>query len=251
MVWPMNTYSSNIEGHNIVVENHTQNGKPASKWLAIVNDELIPMPERRVRISVLREQAKVPNDYALLRDYDSPDDFVMPDNGITDLGEGNVFYTEPACDVKPHPACLEPAKLGYSVDDCWEIVIKPEQTGRTIRDLFNLPEDVELLRDFHSPHDEPIEADESANFEDGPVFVTKKAGVMVKVNNNPVEFTKRHVTGSEIKQTAIAQKVAIKEDFVLYKVKSGGELGPVIKDGEKVKLHECEEFRAVTPDDNS
>jgi hypothetical protein len=175
----------------------------------------------------------------------------MPDNGIADLGEGNVFYTEPACDVKPRVACLEPAKLGYSVDDRWEIVIKPDQTGRTIRDLFNLPEDVELLRDFHSPHDEPIEGDEPAHFKDGPVFITKKISITVKVNNNPVKFTKRHVTGLEIKQMAIAQKVDIKEDFVLYKVKPGGELGPVIKDGEKVKLHECEEFRAVTPDDNS
>ncbi len=224
---------------------------PAPKWMAIVNDQLIPMPERRVRAAVSREQASVPNDYALVRDHDSPNDFVMPDNGIVDLGEGNVFYTESVCDVNSRQPCLESAKLAYAVDDRWKIVIKPDQTGRTIRDLFNLPENVELLRDFHSPHDEPIEGDEPANFKAGPVFITKKAGVTVKVNNNPVEFTKRHVNGLEIKQTAIAQKVYIKEDFVLYKIKAGGGLGPVIKDGEKVKLHECEEFRAVTPDDNS
>jgi hypothetical protein len=186
-----------------------------------------------------------------MRDHDSPNDFVMPFNGIADLGEGNVFYTQPVCDAKPHPPCLEPAKLGYSVDDRWEIVIKPDQTGRTIRDLFNLPEDVELLRDFHSPHDEPIGDDEPAAFTDGPVFVTKKTKITVKVNNNPVKFNKRHVTGLEIKKTAIAQGVAIKEDFALYEVKSGGALSPVIKDTDKVALHECEEFRAVTTDDNS
>jgi len=246
----MSTKISEGQGDD-ALEKHAPVCHPAPKWMAIVNDQLIPMPERRVKVAVIREQASVPSDYALLRDHDSQNDVVMPDNGIADLGEGNVFYTEPVCDVKPRPTCLEPAKLGYSVDDRWEIVIKPDQTGHTIRDLFNLPEDVELLRDFHSPHDEQIESDEPANFKDGPVFVTKKAGVTVKVNNNPVEFTKRHVTGLEIKQTAIAQKVDIKEDFVLYKVKPGGELGPVIKDGEKVKLHECEEFRAVTPDDNS
>jgi hypothetical protein len=239
------------KGQGEALAEHASNDRPAPKWAVVVNDQLIPMPERRVKIAVIREQANVPNDYALLRDYDSENDVVMPDNGMVDLGDGNVFYTEPACDVKPRPTCLELAKLGYSVDDRWEIVIKPEQTGRTIRDLFNLPEDVELLRDFHSPHDEPIEGDEPANFKAGPVFITKKTSITVKVNNNPVKFVKRHVTGLEIKQTAIAQKVDIKEDFALYKVKPGGELGPVIKDGEKVKLHECEEFRAVTPDDNS
>ena len=247
----MNTYSSNSEGHNNVVENNTQNGQPASKWLAIVNDTSIPMPERHVRIAALREQANVPSDYALLRDYDSPNDLVMPDNGIADLGEGNVFYTEPVCDIEPCTGCMEPAKLAISVNDRWELIIKPDQTGRTIRDLFNLPEDSELLRDLHSPHDETIGDDEPANFTAGPIFVTKKVATTVKVNNNPVKFNRRQVTGLEIKKTAIAQGVAIKEDFALYQIKSGGALSPVIKDTDKVVLHECEEFRAVTTDDNS
>jgi len=175
----------------------------------------------------------------------------MPDNGVVDLGEGNVFYTKPLCEIKPRPTCHEPAKLAYSVDDRWEVVLKHEQTGRTIRDLFKLPDDVELLRDFKSPVDEVIGDDESANFGDGPVLITKKATLTIKVNNLPVKFTKRVVTGLEIKRTAIAQGVAIKEDFALYPVKPGGELGAVIKDGDKVKLHECDEFRAVTTDDNS
>lgn len=251
IVWPMNIHSGTRDSHNNVVGNNTLNCKPASKWLVIVNDQSIPMPARIVKTAVIREQASIPDAYALVRDHESDNDVVMPDNGIADLGDGNVFYSEPICDVEPHRPCLEPAKLAYSVNDRWEIVIKPEQTGRTIRDLFNVPEDVELLRDFYSSHDEPVEADEPANFKDGPVFVTKKAGVTVKVNNKLVEFIKRHETGLGIKQTAIAQKVDIKEDFVLYKVKAGGELGPVINDAEKVKLHECEEFRAVTPDDNS
>lgn len=239
------------KGQGETLAEHAPVCHPAPKWMAIVNDQPIPMPEQRVKVAVIREQATVPNDYALVRDHDSPNDFVMPDNGIADLGEGNVFYTEPVCDIKPRPTCLEPAKLGYSIDDSWQIVIKPEQTGRTIRDLFNLPEDVELLRDFHSPHDEPIGNAEPANFKGGPVFVTKKTSVTVKVNRQLVKFTKRLVTGLETKRTAIAQGVAIKEDFALYPVKPGGELGAVIKDDEKVKLHECDEFRAVTPDDNS
>jgi hypothetical protein len=238
-------------GHGEPVAKHTPNDRPASKWVVIVDDRLIPMPERRVKVAAIREQATVPKDYALLRDHNSPNDVVMPDNGVTDLGDGNVFYTEPLCDVKPRPTCLEPAKLGYSVNDRWEIVIKPEQTGRTIRDLFKLPDDVELLRDFHSPYDETIGDEDAANYKDGPVFIAKRVAITVKVNGHPVKFTKRLVTGLEIKRTAIAQGVAIKEDFALYHVKPGGELGAVIKDGDQVKLHECDEFRAVTTDDNS
>src|SRR5579859_5458689 len=99
----MNIHSSNIYGHNNVMGNPTQNGQPASKWLAIVNDQLIPMPERRVKVASVREQAGIPKDHALLRDHNSPHDVVIADNGIVDLSEGNVFYTEPLCDVKSRP----------------------------------------------------------------------------------------------------------------------------------------------------
>lgn len=162
-------------GHGAAVTEHTPNCRPASKWMAIVNDRLIPMPERCVKVAAIREQAAVPKDYALLRDHNSPNDVVMPDNGVVDLGDGNVFYTELLCEVKPRPKCSEAAKLAYSVNDRWEIVVKPEQTGRTIRDLFKLPDNVELLRDFKSPHDEVIGDNDSADFREGPVFITKHA----------------------------------------------------------------------------
>ena len=247
----MNIYSINIEGRNQVAENHTQNRKPASKWFALVNDTLIPMPDRRVNILVLREQANVSEDHAVLRDHDSPNDFVLPGSGTVDLGEGNVFYTQRVCDTKADVACLGPAKLALSVDDEWEVVIKPDQTGQTIRDLFSVSDDVELLREFHSPQEEAIADHESVRFDEGPVFVTKNITTTVKVNYNPVKFKRRHVTGLEIKKTAIAQGVAIQVDFALYQVKSGGALSPVITDTDRIVLHECEEFRAVTTDDNS
>src|SRR5258705_3268135 len=97
---PMQT-TEGQKGHGNAVGEQTPNCRPASKWVAIVNDRPIPMPERRVKVATIREQAAVPKDYALLRDHNSPDDVVMPDNGVVDLGDGNVFYTEPLCDVKP------------------------------------------------------------------------------------------------------------------------------------------------------
>lgn len=74
--------------------------------------------------------------------------------------------------------------------------------------------------------------------------------VTVKVNNHPVKFQDHKTTGLEIKQTAIQQGVAIKQDFSLFRVKGGGKLDP-IADDEKVTLHKDEEFRATDTDDNS
>jgi|GEM_PF-5446326 hypothetical protein len=73
--------------------------------------------------------------------------------------------------------------------------------------------------------------------------------VMVKVNNLPVTFLKRTVSGLTIKETAIDQKVAIQSDFNLFE-KKGEDMKP-IKDTQLVHLKEGDEFRAVAPDDNS
>lgn len=73
--------------------------------------------------------------------------------------------------------------------------------------------------------------------------------ITVSVNENPVSFTVKEVTGLQIKETAINQGVQIKLDFNLFE-KTGQKLHP-IKDTEVVHLHEKQEFRAVTPDDNS
>jgi hypothetical protein len=73
--------------------------------------------------------------------------------------------------------------------------------------------------------------------------------IKVSVNHQPVEFKVRVVTGEEIKLTAIAQDVKIKEDFNLFE-KIDGSQRP-IEDKEEVKLCEGQHFIAVAPDDNS
>lgn len=73
--------------------------------------------------------------------------------------------------------------------------------------------------------------------------------ITVKVNGNPVSFTVKEVTGLQIKEAAINQGVRIQLDFNLFEIK-GGKLHP-IADTQTVHLHEKQEFRAVTPDDNS
>ena len=85
-------------------------------------------------------------------------------------------------------------------------------------------------------------------FPDGPVFRTEGRVITVKVNSKPVQFTKRRVSGAEIKQTAVQQGAAIPPNCVLYAVLADG-LKP-IADHDVVTLKECEEFRCVTTDDN-
>ena len=73
--------------------------------------------------------------------------------------------------------------------------------------------------------------------------------VTVSVNDHPVLFTEHKATGAEIKAAAIAQGVAIEQDFLLFLVQ-GDHLRP-IGDDDEVTLHPHQEFRAVAPDDNS
>lgn len=223
------------------------------KWAALVDDQAIPMPRQIVTAQVVKDQAGIGHNFVLVRDHQSRNDQVLADHAELDLATGNVFRVIPRCEGAgaDAPPCHEPAKLAFLVDDEWEETVESDQTGQTLRRLFALPADVELLRDFESPKDEPVADTERIRFADGPVFRTVKTTITVKVNNQPVVFHRRHVTGLEIKRTAIAQGVAIKPDFVLYAMKPNGELGPVIRDDEKVNLKTCDEFRCVAPDDNS
>ena len=172
-------------------------------------------------------------------------------DAVIDLADGNVFRTGTGCKCRDEIPCDAPPKLAFVADDHWEVTIQPQQTGETLRGLLAIPDSAELLRDHESPVDEPVGNDEKIEFADGPVFITRSNTITVKINNNPVEFTKRIVTGLELKQTAIKQGVRIEVGFVLYPVKTDGGAGASIDDAEKVTLRDCDEFRCVAPDDNS
>ena len=76
--------------------------------------------------------------------------------------------------MKPRGECREPAKLAYFVDDRPEVVTRPDQTGSTLRSLFNLQNNVRLIRDFESRNDVDIALGDAATFGDGPVFYTRE-----------------------------------------------------------------------------
>lgn len=74
--------------------------------------------------------------------------------------------------------------------------------------------------------------------------------VTVLVNEKRVVFDEERQTGLSIKQTAIAQGVAIELDFVLS-IERGGGKTELIGDDEKIKLHDGDRFLAIPNDDNS
>lgn len=245
----MNTQSCVSTGHSSAVADLTPNCRPASKWVAILSDQLLPMPRRVVLAKNIKHEAGVGNAFLLVRDHNSPHDTVFRDDAEIDLGEGNVFRVIPSCEASFASPCREPAKLAFAVDDAWEITVNPAHTPESLRHLFALPPSVQLLRDTDSPEDELIGESDRIHFSDGPVFRTECRVITVKVNRTPVRFTKRRVSGAEIKETAAQQGATIPPNSVLYAVLADG-LKP-IADHDVVTLKECDEFRCVTTDDNS
>lgn len=227
------------------------NPTAAAKWAAVVGDRLIPMPRRLVTARLINQQAGLPDSVTLVRDHNSPNDEVLADNAQVDLARGNVFYAAASCPAD-RPAATEPAKLAFVVDDVWEVVVRGEQTGGTLRALFELPPGSELLRDYESPHDVPVGDDDPAHFEAGPVFRTQpRKLVVIFVNNKEVKMPRGLATALEIKEAAIKQQVSICVDCVLYRLKADGSHSAAIRDHEKVNLECGDQFRCIAPDDNS
>jgi hypothetical protein len=226
------------------VTEHAQNCSPAPKWAALVDDETIPLPQRVVKADVIKAQAGIPPGFALVRDYDSPDDTVLADDEVVDLAKGNVFYRLEACNAKPHDLCHAPPKLAFFVDDRPEVTINPSQTGKTIRELFSLKDDVNLFRDYESPQDQSVGLEDAAPFDKGPVFYTRRQHTQLAIIVNNKRFTeaegvKHQMTGREI-AALVSDNPDATEVFRLKK----NEPEPVPLNKE-IHIENCDEFRVI------
>ena len=74
--------------------------------------------------------------------------------------------------------------------------------------------------------------------------------VTVHVNGKPVVLRKHRVTGLEIKQAAIAQRVEIELDFILVEERRGND-DRVIGDTDTITVTKRSQFTANAGDDNS
>lgn len=84
---------------------------------------------------------------------------------------------------------------------------------------------------------------------DAPASSATPTLVEISVNGQPVMVPHR-VMGLQIKETAIAQGVNIKADFILSEERRNGR-DQIIGDAEEVSVQPGSRFMAVPPDDNS
>jgi hypothetical protein len=223
---------------------HAQKCNPAPKWAALVDDEPIPMPQQTIKAAVIRAQAEIPSGFALVRDYDSPDDTILADDEVVDLAKGNVFYRLGACDPKPRSQCDAAPKLAFFVDGRPEVTTNPNQTGKSVRELFGLRDDANLVRDYESPQDQSIGLEDAAPFEKGPVFYTRRQHTQLAIIVNNKRFTeaegvKHQMTGRQI-AALVSDTPGATEVFRLGK----GEPEPVPLDKE-THVENCDEFRVI------
>lgn len=161
-------------GHGTAAAEEVKPHSAEAKWNALIDDAMVPAPQRVVQASVLSAQAGIATNKTLVRDHGGEEDVAIGHDDLVDLARGNVFYVGDSCDAPPKRKSRKPAKLALFIDDRPEITLNPNQTGKTIRELFGLRDDVNLLRDYESPQDEPVGVMDPAPFERGPVFITRR-----------------------------------------------------------------------------
>lgn len=244
----MTTNTSLLDHGKVMTKQHRG---PDPKWAILLNDELFPMPRQKIVVRDILDQCGVAAGFALERDYGGSRDVVFADSANVDLAEGNVFRTTADCEKTPSHQASSSAKLAFILDDHWEVTLNARQTGRSLKHLFGVPDESELLRDFESPMDEAIQNGDSVLFGDGPVFTLRHVTLTVTVNNKHVRFTRHSVTALDLKKTAIAQQVNIQIGFVLFRIKPDGSISAAISDDQVVKLKEGDAFRCVASDDTS
>ncbi len=221
------------------------------KWAAVIGDQYVPLARQVLTDKQILHQAGAPVGAILVRDHAGPNDVAIASGNSVDLTEGNVFHIVMSCGDTLMSHCSDPPKFAFFMDEHWEVTTNPSQTPETLRGLFGLPDDVDLVRDYESPHDEIITASDHLDHKDGPVFRSCRKQVTVVVNNREVRLSQRRITGGEVKRQAIEQGVPIDLGCILYMVDASGGLSAAIRDDEDVVVSDCTEFRCVAPDDNS
>ena len=249
----MKSDSNKLVGPGDAAAGQGGNSKEFPKHAALIGDVLFPMPRARLSARTILEQSGNGPEYVLVRDHGGPDDVTLSNDDEVDLREGNVFNAVLRCEHVPNGACNAVAKLAFALHDSWEVTLIAKQSRESLIRLFGLPADVELVRDYESPNDEIIKEGATVLFSEGAVLLARKLSIAVTINNRPepVRFSKRRVTGLEIKQTAISQGVPIEVGFVLYRMGQDGSLSPSIGDDETVILKDCDSFRCLAQDDVS
>lgn len=154
--------------------NNTSAASP--RWFALIKDRIFTTPRAVVPVSLLRAFAGVVSSDALVRDHVTPNDEPLDDNGTVDLSKGNVFVTKPRGSAGHGGRAHGPAKMALALDDHFELTPLAEMNLTVFLSLFNAPAGTAIVRDFESPHDQPIQPGDVIRFADGPTFLSQGGG---------------------------------------------------------------------------
>jgi len=225
-----------VMGQAETLAEQNNNRGPQAKWAARVDDQLVEALERKVKVQVLKDQAELPPGHILVRDLNGEHDVPLNEDQVVDLAEGNVFYAVPACDAPKGTGHQAPPKLAFFVDDRPAETMRPNQTGKTLREMFELTLDVPLFRDYQSPHDAPVALDAPANFMDGPVFYTRRIEPLtIKITiNGPTHVYELHERVVEVKKLKQMAGIPLADDLARV---VEGQISKPLDDNGTVEVH--------------
>ena len=225
-----------------------KNGGEQEKWVALFDDQLVPMPRRKLKAQDILLQAGAKAGAQLVRDFNSPNDIAFEAEAVVDLAEGNVFRTATGCKCSYTVTSDAPPKLAFVVDDHWEVTTQRHQTGKSLRGLLDVSDRDELLRDNESPNDEPVDSDDKVEFRDGPVFTTKRKGLTIIVEATPHQWFKPKISYVEVATLFYPQYPQHPEVTYSVTYKRGPAERPegILAPGASVKVVDCMMFN-VSP----
>lgn len=212
---------------------------PIEKTRIYIDGEPIDVKERRLTGAQLRTLIAPTADNLWLDVNDAQDHPVAPTEPVA-IVKGMRFFTD-------RLRTIYIDKVSYEVRTA-------ALTETQLRELPTsaVPADHGIWKDIQDDLDDPIETGEIVAIINGDRFFTKplpQKRIHVTVNRRPVTLHGAAQTGLAIKETAIAQGVPIKIDFLLSR-KDGPKFKPV-GDTENIRVRNDDVFRANDGDDNS
>jgi hypothetical protein len=212
---------------------------PIEKTRIYIDGEPVEVKERRLTGAQLRALVTPSANNLWLDVNDAQDHLVAPNEPVAIENSMRFFTDRPRViyiDKVPH----EVRTAALTETQLRELPMPP------------VPADHGIWKDIQDELDDPIEAGEIVAIINGDRFFTKplpQKEIHVTVNRRPVAIHGAAQAGLSIKETAIAQGVPIKIDFLLSR-KDGMKFKPV-GDTENIRVRKDDEFRANDGDDNS
>jgi len=105
---------SSTLGRGDAAAEHAQHCSPAPKWAALIDDVVIPAPQREVKASALLAQAERSRITFLFAITVGEQDVAIAEDEVVNLERGNVFYIVASCERRRDAIAPSPRNSPYS-----------------------------------------------------------------------------------------------------------------------------------------